>query len=187
MSLSTSNSVAVVYHSGFGHTKFVADHIVKGLNADSKVKVSLYSVTDIIADNKLIEKLDGYTTIVFGSPTYMGSVSADFKKFMDLTSTVWYGQKWKNKLAAGFTNSNGLSGDKLNTLTSLSIFAAQHSMLWISHGVFPTDGLNRIGSWLGLMTQAQNEAPEKSFDPSDLRTAEAFGKRIAEVTAKYKI
>jgi NAD(P)H dehydrogenase (quinone) len=44
---------------------------------------------------------------------------------------LWFEQRWKDKIAAGFTNSASQSGDKLNVLTDLSIFAAQLSMIWI--------------------------------------------------------
>ena len=52
--------------------------------------------------------------IAFGCPTYMGSVSAKMKAFMEHSSGAWYGAAWKNKVAAGFTNSASWSGDKLN-------------------------------------------------------------------------
>ncbi len=37
---------------------------------------------------------------------------------------------WRNKIAAGFTNSGARSGDKLATLVQIAIFAAQHGMHW---------------------------------------------------------
>ena len=39
-------------------------------------------------------------TIVFGSPTYMGSVSWQFKKFADSSSKAWFTGQWKDKLGA---------------------------------------------------------------------------------------
>ena len=57
--------------------------------------------------------------IVFGSPTYMGGVSWQFKKFADASSKPWYVQAWRNKLAAGFTNSATLNGDKFSSLQYL--------------------------------------------------------------------
>ncbi|MFV9972394.1 MAG: hypothetical protein AB8V06_05700 [Francisella endosymbiont of Hyalomma asiaticum] len=50
---------------------------------------------------------------------------------MEKSSRKWYEQKWKNKITAGFTNSHSLSGDKLNYLMQLVIFAAQHRMIWV--------------------------------------------------------
>ncbi|MBI3239672.1 MAG: flavodoxin family protein, partial [Flavobacteriia bacterium] len=103
----------------------------------------------------------------------------------------WYKQLWKDKLAAGFTNSSTLNGDKLNTLQQLSIFAAQHSMIWISTGILPTfendrqtASPNALASYLGLMTLSDN-AIETVNPPSDLETAYLFGQRIARITKQF--
>lgn len=137
------------------------------------------------------ELLHHSDTLVFGCPTYMGTVSAEFKKFMEATSKFWYTQTWKNKLAAGFTNSSSLNGDKLNTLQQLSIFSAQHSMLWISLGILPKfdndkqlEEPNGLASYLGLMTQSDNSSKEIN-PPKGLETAELFGQRIAQITKQF--
>ena len=78
------------------------------------------------------ELLAAADAIIIGSPTYMGGVSWQFKKFADASSKVWYAQGWKNKLFAGFTNSAGMNGDKDATLTYLWHLAMQHGGLWVS-------------------------------------------------------
>jgi len=129
--------------------------------------------------------------IIFGSPTYMGSASAKFKEFMEATSSnIWKQQLWKDKFAAGFTNSACLSGDKLITLIEMSVFAAQHGMVWISSGLLPTgnteEDLNRVGTWLGCVTQSNaNESPDKAPHAGDKKYAEAFGKRVADFVMKH--
>jgi len=188
-------TVAVVYHSGFGATKLVAEHVVKGAASTADVQAALIPVADLPppgADRKLAgrwEELNRADAIVFGCPTYMGSASAEFKKFMESSAGLWFTQAWKDKIAAGFTNSAGLSGDKLNTITDLAVFAGQHSMIWASLGTFyqgveKTDPktINRLGGWMGLLTQTDQGATPPA---SDLATAEAFGKRIAQVTARW--
>lgn len=138
---------------------------------------------------KNLDSLDEFDTMIFGSPTYMGSVSAEFKRFMDSTGKKWMEQKWKDKLASGFTNSGGLYGDKANVINTMHTFAGQHSMLWVSQatpiGAVSEDGhvLNRLGSWSGLMTQTEPKA--KSPHPADLATAKEFGKRVAAVTKRW--
>lgn len=181
--------IAIPYHSGYGHTEAVAKSVAAGAQSAgaTAVLIAVDKITD--ADWQTLDAADG---IIFGSPTYMGSVSGPFKVFMDATSKVWFGQKWKNKIAAGFTNSGGLSGDKLNTLQQLSVLSAQHQMIWVSLGVFPSSytndgrGLNRLGSWLGLMTQATNDSPATTPPPEDHDTAREFGKRVAEATTRWK-
>ena len=83
--------------------------------------VTLYKADDLTdAAKGPWAELAAADVIVFGAPTYMGSASAVFKQFMDASSKAWYGDVWKNKLAAGFTNSASWSGDKLNTLQQMS-------------------------------------------------------------------
>jgi NAD(P)H dehydrogenase (quinone) len=180
--------VAIVYHSGFGHTRVVAESIARGI----KTEIDSVLLVNVNTDVGQLDKLLDVDTIVFGSPTYFGNVSAEFKKFMDSTGNIWFNQLWKDKLAAGFTNSSTRSGDKLNTLNGLSLFAAQHGMIWIPLGIMPAydqEGVqmpepNGLGSYLGLMTMSAN-TPQTSL-PSDLRTAQLFGQRIARITRLFK-
>lgn len=168
--------IIVAYHSRTGRTKKLAESIAKGANA------TLMSVDNIDWD-----KLDNADAIIFGSPTYMGGVSAQMKAFMDETGRKWSEQKWKNKIAGGFTNASYSSGDKLSALIQINIFAMQHSMIWVGSDSMPEGDINRMGSFLGVMSQsAQKTAPEEAMNVGDLKTAELYGKRIAEVAAKFK-
>jgi multimeric flavodoxin WrbA len=181
--------IAIVYHSGFGHTRVVAERISKSIEEEG-LSALLYDVTTPPVDLAELSEAD---TIVFGSPTYFGNVSADFKKFMESTANIWFHQRWKDKFAAGFTNSSTRNGDKANTLSSLLTFAAQHSMIWIPLGILPQydengnqkSEPNGLASYLGLMTMAPNSHKEFA-PPDDLITADLFGKRIASITMKNK-
>jgi len=177
--------ITIIYHSSFGHTKAVAGRIAQGA-AKIVSNVTLLTTQEAVEQMHLLEQSD---TIVFGSPTYFGNVSAEFKKFMEATGGVWAKQLWKDKLAAGFTNSSSTNGDKLATLMSLSIFAAQHGMLWIPLVLLPKYDAhgrqlpehNGMASYLGLMTLSDNSHHHFS-EPGDLTTAELFGERIAQLT-----
>jgi multimeric flavodoxin WrbA len=184
--------VAIVYHSGFGHTKRVAETLAEGARAVPKSEVSLQSVEGVSLD-----PLHAADAIVFGAPTYMGGLSAAFKRFSESTSKLWLQQRWKDKLAAGFTNSGSLYGDKGNALVEMCCFAAQHGMIWVSLGMLvsavrgdPDDPRlrNRLGSSLGLMTQADvDRSPDVAPPLSDLETARDFGRRIAELAGRWVI
>ncbi len=187
MSQTTKPTVAVVYHSGYGHTQKQAEAVAEGVTAGG-AQVLLVPVAEAEAQ---IEALNAADAIVVGSPTYMGSVSGPFKTWMDTTSKVW--GKWNGKLAAGFTNSASQSGDKLNTLMQLSVFAAQHGMVWVSLGLMPgnnnskgsVNDINRLGSFLGAMAQSNaDEGPDKGPIASDLETAKHLGQRVATLTAQ---
>jgi multimeric flavodoxin WrbA len=170
----------------------VAYLVADGVSSVSGVTVKLFKAEEAVTQ---MDALDTFDAIVFGAPTYMGSASAGFKTFADATAKKWFTQAWKDKVAAGFTNSGGLSGDKLSTLQSFSILAAQHGMIWVGladstpsptsgHGATP-DMINRIGSYLGLMTQSDNTSPENTPSPGDQETARRFGVRLAEITKRW--
>ena len=125
------STIAVVYHSGFGHTQALAEAVAKGAESVSNTKVSLIPVAEAEARQA---ELDGADAIIFGSPTYMGGVSAEFAKFKDWTSKRWMEGAWRNKLAAGFTASASWNGDKHNTLYQLLTLALQHGMVWVGLG-----------------------------------------------------
>ena len=182
------SKVAVVFHSGYGHTLRMAQAVAEGADAE---------LVAIDADGNLPEggwdTLAAADAIIMGSPTYMGSVSWQFKKFADASSKPWYTQAWKDKLFAGFTNSASLNGDKLSTLTYLFTRAMQHSGLWVSQGVMPSNSkaaqrndANFLGSYSGAMAQSPSDAGAGEMAPGDLESARRFGARVAEVASRFR-
>jgi NAD(P)H dehydrogenase (quinone) len=181
-----SSLISIVFHSGYGHTAKVAQAVAQGSGA---ALLAIDAQGDLSAEGWA--QLEKSRTIVFGSPTYMGSVSWQFKKFMDASSAVWGKQGWKNKLAAGFTNSAGINGDKLATLHALFTLSQQHGMLWMSTGMMPSntkasvrDDVNYLASFAGLMTATPADATPDELVAGDLETARLFGQRIADVTQR---
>lgn len=186
--------VAVVYHSASGRTKSLARAVARGASEIDGTVVHLLSVDDDDKSGEPMRILKILTTadaIIFGCPTYMGSASAQFKAFMDSTSAVWALQGWRDKIAAGFTHSAALSGDKLGTLTQLAVFAAQHGMIWVGLGLPPTyagvesqtEDTNRLGSHLGAMAQSRPGAG--AVPESDQKTATLLGRRVAKATHRW--
>ncbi|GAB7543147.1 flavodoxin family protein [Cupriavidus sp. CuC1] len=184
-----ATQIAIVYHSGYGHTAKQAQAVARGAASVDGVESLLISVDDIDQYWDTLENVDG---IIFGAPTYMGSASAQFKGFMDATSRNVFakGGKWANKVAAGFTNSASRSGDKLATLQQIAIFSAQHGMHWVNLGLPPghnnskstEDSLNRHGFFLGAAAQSNADESADVVPPlADLRTAEHLGTRVAQV------
>jgi len=186
-------TVAIVYFSAQGHTHQIAEAIAEGARQVAGVAVNLIRIRgeDIQAgrfkNDAVLAQLDAAEAIVFGTPTYMGGYAAQFKAFLDAASASWFKFAWKDKVAAGFTHSLGLSGDKLNTLNGLFINAQQHGMLWVGPAMMPEGtqpwNVNRIGSYSGLM--AQTDMNQDAVNAGDRETAVRFGKRIAEVTIRW--
>jgi len=180
--------VAVVFHSGYGHTLRVAQSVAEGAGAE---------LIAIDAEGNLPEgawdTLNAADAIVFGSPTYMGTVSWQFKKFADASSKAWFTQAWKDKLFAGFTNSATMNGDKASTLQYFQTLAMQHSGLWVGTGLMPSnskaakrDDVNFVGAFSGMMAQSPSDASPAEMSAGDLETARLFGQRIAATAAKLQ-
>jgi NAD(P)H dehydrogenase (quinone) len=181
------SKIAIVYHSGYGHTKRMAEAVAEGAKGE---------LVAIDAEGNLTEAqwatLGAADAIVFGSPTYMGSVSWQFKKFADASSKAWFTQAWKNKIAAGFTNSASMNGDKLSTLHYMFTLSQQQSMIWVGTGLMPSNSkaaqrndVNYVASYSGAMAQSPSDASPDEMLPGDLETAKLFGARVAEVAGKF--
>jgi NAD(P)H dehydrogenase (quinone) len=180
--------VAVVFHSGYGHTLRMAQAVAQGAGAE---------LVAIDADGNLPdaawETLNGADAIIMGTPTYMGSVSWQFKKFADASSKPWFSQAWKDKVFAGFTNSATMNGDKHSTLHYLFTLAMQHSGIWVGTGLMPSNSkaaqrndINYVGSYAGAMAQSPSDSSPAEMLQGDLDTAKLFGTRVAEVATKWR-
>ena len=179
--------VAVVFHSGYGHTQRMAQSVADGAGGE---------LVTVDAEGNLSDAqwamLNAADAIIMGSPTYMGSVSWQFKKFADASSKQWFSQVWKDKVFAGFTNSATMNGDKLSTLHYLFTLAMQHGGIWVGTAMMPSNSkaaqrndINYVGSFSGAMAQSPSDASAAEMPQGDLDTARLFGKRVAEVTAKF--
>ncbi|WP_405237359.1 flavodoxin family protein [Lentisalinibacter orientalis] len=190
-----STKICIVHHSGYGHTAKQAAAVAEGIRRIDGVECVELTVADLEdAEAAGWSELDEAAAIVFGSPTYMGSASADMKRFMEATSGRWMEQKWADKLAAGFTNSGSQNGDKQNTLVSFLTLAAQHGMVWVNLNLLPgnnsskgsVDDVNRLGGSLGAMAQSNvDEGPDVCPPEADLETARRLGQRVAECTLRW--
>ena len=183
-------AIAVVYYSGSGHTKVLADAVVNAAAAGGAT-TALLRVDGLTAESWNF--IDGADAIIFGAPTYMGTAPAEFHAFAEKTAGRWALQKWHNKLGAGFTNAACKAGDKNSTLDYFSTFAAQHGMNWINLGLLPgwksTKGtendLNRFGYFNGAAAQTFSDVGIEGVHPADIATAEHLGRRVAYMAAIF--
>ena len=177
----------VVYFSGYGHTEHVANFVIDGANAEAIKIDSNGDITD--AD---WETLNAADAIIFGAPTYMGSVPWQFKKFADATSKAWFTREWQDKVFGGFTNSASLNGDKQVTMIYLQTLASQHGGIWVSLGLPPANKLastrsevNNLGGSVGVLVQSPSDAGADAIPAGDLETARLYGERVAAIAAKF--
>jgi NAD(P)H dehydrogenase (quinone) len=184
---------AIIYFSSTGHTHLMAEAIAEGIQSHIGAEADLLRIHGAQiqegrwTDEAVMQCLQAADAIVFGSPTYMGTVAAQFKAFADHSSKIWMQQAWKDKLAGGFTHGSALSGDKFNTLMYFSVLAAQQAMVWVNPGDIDCtaresdDGVNRMGAYLGVMGQTPMDferGPE--LHPGDRLSCERYGLRLAK-------
>lgn len=181
-------TTVVVYYSGYGHTKVVAERVAEGANASL---IAIDNNGDIQESDW--QQLNDAKTIIFGAPTYMGGVPWQFKKFADASSKAWFTRAWQDKLFAGFSNSASLNGDKQVTLIYLQTLASQHGGIWVSLGQAPAnalastrDDINNLGGSVGLLVQSPSDAGADKIPAGDLQTAHHYGERVAAITARMK-
>src|SRR5947208_14726244 len=91
----TVAKVFIVYHSGFGHTKLQAEAVHRGAAAVAGVEALLLTADEAAGR---LDELDGADAIIFGCPTYMGSMSAGMKKFVEAAAKKWFTLAWKDKI-----------------------------------------------------------------------------------------
>jgi NAD(P)H dehydrogenase (quinone) len=190
-------NVAIVYHSTYGHTKLQAEAVLRGVRSVDGVEAQFYTAEQAAAS---LDALDSADAIIFGCPTYMGNISAGMKLFIEAAAKKWFTLAWKDKVAGAFTNSSSFSGDKLNTLMGLVVNAMQHGMIFVGLGMLPSanraedfnavggptpDAHNRVGSFIGPMAASFHVAPPDAPAKGDLETAEAYGRRVAEITLQF--
>ena len=193
--------VSIVYYTNSGHTGAIAEAMARGAASIEDVDARLLAILSEHVVNgryrneNVFQQLDASDAIIFGTPTFMGSVAAVFKAFMEATFPLWFEQRWKDKIASGFSNSASQSGDKLSSLLQLVVFASQLSMIWVPLGDPPgnnwsggtVNDINRLGSWLGLMSQSNgDQGPELAPTVGDRITAERHGRRVARIAKRWK-
>ncbi len=182
--------IVIVYHSVTGTTAQLAEAIAAGCSSVMAVDVQLLRIEgeDIIQgrykNSAVLDAIDQADGVIFGSPTFMGSVSAQFKAFADATAgNHWGEQLWADKVAAGFTVGTGYCGDTLHSLHYLQILAAQQGMLWTGldlAGAGDVKAPNRLGAQAGLIVRAVDGAIEQP----DLQTAFYLGQRVVRVVSR---
>lgn len=186
-------NVAIVYHSVTGTTARLAEAVADGCHSVPEVTAALLRIeaADIeqgrYHNRTVINAIDRADAVIFGSPTFMRSVSAQFKAFADATAGEYWGEQlWADKIAAGFTVGTGYCGDTLHSLHYLQILAAQQGMLWAGldlAGAGDRKAPNRLGAQAGVIVRAVDGA----IETPDLHTAFYLGQRVARLVGRFRV
>ena len=179
--MSINKTISILCQDKKSHGYNISRNILLGITQE-QVHGNIYDLTDIDTTLTQLTKSDA---IIFGSPTFFGSVSSEIKAFMDKTTRIWKNRLWRNKIAASYTYSSSLNGDKMSVLQQLFIFAQQHGMIWVGLDLNSctknkNTPSNFLGSWIGLMSLTPSN---NIYDIHiDQKTAQYFGSRIAKIT-----
>ncbi len=190
-------TLAIIYHTGLGHTGAVAEALGAGAATVEDLTVARFPIAatqidpaDGWNDTAVLDELTRADGIVFGAPTYMGSVSWQFQAFAAATGQFWMTNGWKDKIAGGFTASSLPSGDKSSTIDYLATLAAQLRMVWVGPAA-PSSNLtgddrqiDRFGYFKGVGALGGRPGSDLPTD-GDLLTAELYGARLAEATRRW--
>ena len=189
-----NKKIAIVYFSAAGHTQLMAEKIAVGAESVAETEVAFVRVigTDIVegryANEALVASLASADAVVFGTPTYMGGVSAQLKAFIDAMGGLWHTRALKDKIAGGFTHSSSPAGDKSSAIAFLHAYADQLGMLWVGAGEFPfyisgaKEQINRTGFYAGAAGYGNGPyGSPAALNEGDAKTAELYGRRIAEI------
>ena len=185
--------IAVVYFSGYGHTAKQAEAVRAGAKSVTNSLVSVYRINEVgDLPGGALEELDLADAIIYGSPTYMGGPAWQFKKFADSSAKTFFARKWKDKLAAGFTNSASINRDKYSTIQYFWTLSQQHGQIWIGTGLLPANkkanipaDVNWTAGFAGALAVSPSDAsPEEAPQSGDLETAKLLGRRVAELATR---
>jgi NAD(P)H dehydrogenase (quinone) len=187
------SKIAIVYFSGYGHTARQAEAVRAGAQSVANARVNVYRINDTgDLPGGVLEELGLADAFIYGSPTYMGGPAWQFKKFADSSAKAFFARKWKDKLAAGFTNSASVNGDKYSTIQYFWTLSQQHGQVWIGTGLLPANmktnapaDVNWTAGFAGALAVSPSDAsPEEAPQSGDLETATLLGRRVAEFATR---
>jgi len=164
-------TVLITYHSLSGFTEKMAQEVAAGARSVTGTRVVQKRVGDVTGPDLFTSD-----ALIVGSPVYWSNMAGDVKTFFDnwqFKFGVFPEFKMRNKVGAAFATGGQVSSGK--ELTMLSILAAMlgNQMIIVSGG----------GAF-GASATTEGDSP--GLDEKELSTAQALGKRVAEVAKIVK-
>jgi NAD(P)H dehydrogenase (quinone) len=161
--------VLVLYYSNEGHTKKMAGFVAEGAAQIHDIEIRTKSIKE--ANREDILWCDG---IALGSPTHLGTVAADMKKFWEDLLPDW--QKMDGKIGCAFSSQGGWGGGA--ELTCQALLTIMMNFGFLVFGVTDYSG-KQFTAHYGA-TQAGEPREEK-----EIESCRRLGRRLAEWVAVY--
>jgi len=118
-----SARILVLFHTDGGHTKLMAELVRDGALSVPDTEVRLLSVAEATAADLLW--CDG---IAAGSPTHMGTVAWEMKRWWDVVAQpLWF--EIEGKIGCAFSSSGGLAGGGELTCQTLLTILMNYGLL----------------------------------------------------------
>lgn len=210
MSANIRTNILVPVYSMYGHTLSLAKAVAEGADEVSETDVELRRFAEFSDLREELEDDEAYQSvqselddlgivdhddlrwadgIIWGSPTRYGNMSAQMKKFIDSTASLWMAGELENKVTGMFTSTATIHGGQETTILAslppfihlgMIVVGVRYSK---NPQILSTDGVG--GSPYGPATVS---GPDNSREPLDdeIKTARAFGRRVAAVADSCK-
>lgn len=156
--------ILIAYSSRTGNTETLALAIAKGVEEEGGTPV-VKKAADVTREDMV--KADG---LIFGSPVYFGSPTAELKDLIDRSVAVR--RKLKDKVGAAFTTSGNDTGGKETTLLSILMAFLIHEMVIVGDPI-------EAGGHYGAACRGKPGG-------DDLRQGELLGRRVVKIAKKMK-
>ncbi len=162
-------NVLVLYYSKEGSTQKMAEYVAEGARSVSDIDVRLKSI-----DQAGPEDVLWCNGMAVGSPTYLGTVAAEMKRFWEDLLPVW--QSIDGKIGCAFSSQGGWGGGAELTCMSLMTIMLNYGMLVFG----ATDYSGKQFTLHYGVTQAGEPRLEK-----EVEACKRLGRRLAEWVAIY--
>jgi NAD(P)H dehydrogenase (quinone) len=199
--------VLIVYYTLYGHTLQLARTVEAGARTVEGTEVVLRRVQEFEAVEKAtaenefalqvreqqkeipictVDDLREADSVIFGSPTRYGNMTAQMKQLLDSTVSLWLNGEMEGKPAGVFTSTASTHGGQETTLLTMMVPLLHLGMMIVGvpysiPGMIHTEA--RGGTPYGATTIAGGQG-ELQPKPEDLEIAQALGSRVAEMTRK---
>jgi NAD(P)H dehydrogenase (quinone) len=193
--------LAIIYYSATGHGTTMAKRIEAAATA-AGAEVRLRHIAETLdpesfagnpawtANYEATRDLPAATgddivwadAVIFGSPTRFGSVTAQFRTFIDSLGGLWSEGKLADKVYAGFTSSNTAHGGQETTLLTLYVTLMHFGGIIVAPGY--TDALKFIdGNPYGASLIASRDNISE-FDDATSNALDHLARRVVEVASR---
>ena len=171
--------ILIVVASQTGRTLRMAEAVAEGAR-EIGAEVTVRSSEEALAS----EGSDS-DALILGSGVHMGGIEASMRLFLEKTSVHWMAGDWIGKVGAAFVSAGvgGRGGAEL-ALVSLLSTLAEHGMILVpmSNRV---QGFIQGGSHWGPVAWTSPRDGVPGPTPEHLVAARAFGRHVAECTARW--